>query len=369
MRANWVEAQSGRSGTRAAWRPPSRGCWPPPAASLDRRGRRRQGVPMPPFPRIASGIDPLVRLLALAIVLASVVPVTGAYRPIAEAASNGAIFVLFLLNGLRLPRAEVLRGMRHMRFLAPLALWCFGAMSLAGWALAQAGSALLLPPTVALGLLFLGALPSTVQSATAYTSLAGGNVAVSVVAAAVINILGVFLSAPLFSALAGSEAAAFDLDALERIMLILLLPFLIGQLAQGKAGHLIRDHRRLATWMDRLAIAIAVYVAFSGAVEQGLWRMVGLSDWAALLLLVGLFLALGFGGAWLLGGALRLERGDRIAFLFSGAQKSIALGAPLASVLFPPAIAGLLLLPVLTYHLLQLVISAPLASRLAALPR
>jgi sodium/bile acid cotransporter 7 len=327
---------------------------------------------MPPLPRIAGGIDPLVRLLATAIVLASLLPVTGPYRPVAEAVSNGAIFVLFLLNGLRLPRAEVLRGMRHMRFLGPLALWCFGAMSLAGWALAQAGAALLLPPTVALGLLFLGALPSTVQSATAYTSLAGGNVAVSVVAAAFLNVLGVFLSAPLFSLLAGSGAAAFDWGALERIGLILLLPFVLGQLAQGKAGHLIREHRLLATWMDRLAIAIAVYVAFSGAVEQGLWQLVSLTDWTVLLLLVGVFLAVGFGGAWLLGRVLRLEPGDRIAFLFSGAQKSIALGAPLAAVLFPPAVAGLLLLPVLTYHLLQLVISAPLATRLnrlAALPR
>ena len=324
---------------------------------------------MPPLHRIASGIDPLVRLLGLAILLASVLPVTGAYRPIAQGISNGAVFLLFLLNGLRLPRAEVLRGMRHMRFLAPLALWCFGAMSLAGWCLSRMGDALLLPPTVALGLLFLGALPSTVQSATAYSSLAGGNVAASVVAAAVLNVLGVFLSAPLFSLLAGSEAAPFDWGSRERIALILLLPFALGQIAQGKAGQLVRDHRRLATWMDRTAIAIAVYVAFSGAVQQGLWQLVGPRDWAALLLLVAVFLALGFGAAWLLGGALRLERGDRIAFLFAGAQKSIALGAPLAAVLFPPAVAGLLLLPVLTYHLLQLVISAPLANRLAARPR
>ena len=317
-----------------------------------------------PLARLVGGIDPLVRLLALAIVLASLLPVTGPYRPIAEGISNGAIFVLFLLNGLRLPRAEVLRGMRHMRFLAPLALWCFGAMTLGGWALAQAGTALLLPPTVALGLLFLGALPSTVQSATAYTSLAGGNVAVSVVAAAFLNILGVFLSAPLFSLLAGSEAAAFDWAALERIALILLLPFVLGQLAQGWAGHWVRDHRLLAIWMDRTAIAIAVYVAFSAAVGQGLWQLVGLDDWAALMLLIGLFLGFGFGGAWWLGGALGLGREDRIAFLFAGAQKSIALGAPLASVLYPPAIAGLLLLPVLIYHLLQLVLSAPLATRL-----
>src|SRR3990170_6476006 len=176
--------------------------------------------------RIVRGIDPLVRLLALAIVLATVVPVTAEYRPAAQTVSNGAIFLLFLLNGLRLPRAEVLRGLRHGRLLLPLALWCFIAMGLAGWTLAKAGEALLLPPHVALGLLFLGILPSTVQSATAYSSLAGGNVAVSVVAAAILNILGVFLSAPLFSLLAGSEAAVFDLGALERIPLILLLPFL-----------------------------------------------------------------------------------------------------------------------------------------------
>ena len=322
--------------------------------------------------RMVSGFDPLVRLLALAVLLASLLPVTAEYRPIAQAVSNGAVFLLFLLNGLRLPRADVLRGIGHARFLLPLALWCFGAMALAGAVLAKTGGALMLPPTVALGFLFLGALPSTVQSATAYSSLAGGNVAASVVAAAFLNILGVFLSAPLFSLLAGSEAAPFDLAALERIALILLLPFVLGQIAQGKAGHLVRDHKRLATWMDRLAIAIAVYVAFSGAVEQGLWQLVGLADWLSLLLLVGAFLAVGFSGAWLLGGALRLAREDRIALLFAGGQKSIALGAPLASVLFPPAVAGLLLLPVLIYHLLQLVLSAPLASRLsrpAALPR
>ena len=315
--------------------------------------------------RLAGSVDPLVRLLALAIVLASFLPVTAEYRPAAQAVSNAAVFLLFLLNGLRLPRAEVLRGIAHMRLLLPLALWCFGAMTLGGWALAKAGSELLLPPVVALGFLFLGALPSTVQSATAYSSLGGGNVAVSVVAAAFLNILGVFLTAPLFSLLAGNAAASFDIGALERVAAILLLPFVIGQVAQGRVGHLVREHRRLATWMDRLSIAIAVYVAFSGAVEQGLWHQVGPLDWLSLIALVSLFLVFGFGGAWLLGGAIGLRRDDRIAFLFAGAQKSIALGAPLASVLFPPAIAGLLLLPVLTYHLLQLVLSAPLATRLA----
>ena len=318
-------------------------------------------------PAMFARIDPLVRLLLLAIVLASVVPVTAEWRTLAQGVSNGAVFLLFLLNGLRLPRADVIRGIGHVRFLAPLVLWCFGAMALAGWGLSLALSGWL-PPLVALGFLYLGTLPSTVQSATAYTSLAGGNVANSVVAAALLNILGVFLTAPLFSALAGSEGAPFDLAALQKVALILLLPFVLGQLVQNRFGHFVRDHRTLATWMDRTAIAIAVYVAFSGAVEEGLWDRVDAGEWGVLLAGVVALLALAFAGAWLLGGVLALGRGERIAFLFSGAQKSIAMGAPLAAVLFPPGTAGLVLLPVLVYHLLQLVLSAPIASRLARLP-
>ena len=69
-------------------------------------------------------------------------------------------------------------------------------------------------------------------------------------------------------------------------------------------------------------------------------------------------------GAWLLSGVLRLDRANRITMLFAGAQKSIAMGAPLAAVLFAPQAAGIVLLPILLYHLVQLVFAAPLAARL-----
>jgi len=314
--------------------------------------------------RLLTVFDPMVRLLLLAILLASVLPVTGEGRGIAQGVSNAAVFLLFFLNGLRLPRSEVLSGLGNLRMLLPLALWCFGGMALAGWGLSLAGAAIL-PPLVALGFLYLGILPSTVQSATAYCSLAHGNVAASVVAAALLNILGVFVSAPLFAVLAGSAGPGLDLAALGKIGLTLLLPFALGQQLQGVAGRFVRENRRLVTWLDRFAIATAVYVAFSGAVEQGVWGRIDVPAWAGLLGLVGIFLAIGFAGAWLLGGLLSLQRGDRIATLFSGGQKSIAMGAPLAVVLFPAEQAGLVLLPLITYHLLQMVVSAPLASRLA----
>ncbi len=311
-----------------------------------------------------SKIDPLVRLLLAAIALAILLPVSGAAREAAQFVSNAAVFLLFLLNGLRLPRHEVVAGLGNHRLLVPLVGWVFGAMAAAGWLLWQAGAGWM-PGLIALGFLYLGCLPSTVQSATAYSSIAGGNVASSVVAAALLNILGVFITAPLFSALAGSGAAAFNSDGLVKVITILLVPFVIGQVLQGWLGDWVKDHRTLVGWMDRSSIAIAVYVAFSGAVAQRFWTQVDAAGWVALALGCALLLALGHIGPWLLGKALGLSRPDRITMLFAGAQKSIAMGAPLATVLFPPAAAGVILLPILLYHLAQLVIAAPLAARLS----
>jgi len=308
--------------------------------------------------------DPLVRLLIAAIVLATVLPVTGSARDVVSLIASAAIFLLFLLNGLRLPRREVAAGLANVRLLLPLVLWVFGAMVLVGLGFAR----LLdnsLPPMVALGFLFLGCLPSTVQSAAAYTSIARGNVAASVVGAAVTNVLGVFLTAPLFTALAGSGSAGVDGTAFLKVAGLLLLPFAIGQLVQGWAGQWVREHRSLATWMDRSSIAIAVYVAFSGAVTAGLWSLLSLHDWGILAASTALFLVFGFGGAGWLGRAAGLDQATRITLLFGGGQKSIAMGAPLATVLFAPQAAGMILVPPLAYHLAQLVISAPIAARLA----
>ena len=305
----------------------------------------------------------MVRLIAGAVVLALVLPVSAGWRDLAQFVSNAMVFLLFFLNGLRLPRHEVIAGMTNHRLLWPLVLWCFGAMTLAGWMVWQAGSGWM-PPLLAVGFLYLGCLPSTVQSATAYSSLAGGNVASSVVAAALLNLLGVFITAPLFSWLAGGQGGGLHADGLIKVVAVLLLPFVLGQIGQGWLGGWVKGHRQLATWFDRASIAIAVYVAFSGAVQQRFWTRFDLTGWGWLAGGTLLLLAFGHLGAWLLGGVLRLDRPDRITMLYAGSQKSIAMGAPLASVLFAPAAAGIILLPILLYHLAQLVLAAPIAARL-----
>ena len=309
--------------------------------------------------------DPMLRLLLLAMVLAALLPATGQWRGVAQMAANAGIFALFLANGMRIPRAEIASGIANWRFFLPLALWMFGAMSLVGLGLSHGGQAMV-PPLVAIGFLYLGVLPTTVQSSTSYSSLAHGNVALSVIAAASMSILGVFISVPIFLALGGSGEGMVGSDALIKIILILILPFAIGQILQRRTATFIARQKARIVWLDRFVIAFAVYVAFSGAVEQGIWERIDAAEWAATLALVAIFLVVGHAGAWLASGALSLARQDRVAFLFAGAQKSAAIGAPLATVLFEPAAAGFIVLPLLLYHFFQLVLAAPLATRLAA---
>lgn len=307
--------------------------------------------------------DRFVPILLATMVAASVAPVRGPAVPLAQALSTGAIILLFFLNGVRLPRSEVVHGIRNWRLQGAAFAFCFGAMAMLGLA-ARALATPFLPEMLALGFLFLGILPSTVQSATAATSQAGGNLAASVVAAALLNLVGVVASPLLFAALAGS-AGAVSTDAVMRIIAILLLPFAAGQLAQARLRPAVLAHRGAVTFLDRSAIAIAVYVAFSAAVVAGIWDLLDASDVALVCAITTLLLAFAFYGAWGLGGALALDRPDRITLLFSAAQKSIAVGAPLAATLFPPAIAGMVLFPILVYHMAQLILSAWIAPVLA----
>lgn len=307
--------------------------------------------------------DRFVPVLLATILLASLLPVRGAAVPIAQGVSTAAIIFLFFLNGVRLPRDEVLHGIRNWKLQGSALAFCFGVMALLGLG-TQFATAPFLPATLALGFLFLGILPSTVQSATAASSLAGGNVAASVVAAALLNLIGVAASPLLFAALAGAEGEIRG-EALLRIVSILLLPFIAGQLVQRWLRPWVLANRGLATFMDRTAIAIAVYVAFSAAVVAGIWGLLDGREIGIVFAAVAMLLALSFGGAWALGGLLKLARPDRITLLFSGAQKSIAVGAPLAATLFPPATAGMVLVPILVYHMAQLILSAWIAPGLA----
>lgn len=309
--------------------------------------------------------DRFVLLLMATILAAALLPVTGQAAVFAGHAVSVAIFLLFFLHGLRLPRAEVVIAMRNWRLQGVMFGFVFVFMPILGLAAASAQGGLL-PEGLVVGLLFLGILPSTVQSAISYSSLAGGNVAASVMASALLNLAGIFMTPLLVALLIGAGGgAAIGSDTVLRILAILLLPFALGQLAQGWLGAWAGRNKALLSVLDRIAIVLAVYVAFSSAVAGGQMQALDWGVLGTLTAIICVMMAIAIAAAWALGGVIALPRADRISLLFAGSQKSIATGAPLAAILFAGPQAGLAILPALIYHQIQLIIAAPIASRLA----
>ena len=311
--------------------------------------------------------DRFVLLLLGAVLLGWLLPVSGQGLSIAQTASFISIFALFFLHGLRLPRQEVVKAARSWKLQGAMLVFSFVAMPLAGLALAW-GAGWMLPAALATGLVYCAMLPSTVQSAISYSSMAGGNVAASVVGAALSNLSGIILTPALVALVLGAASGVtIGGDTIIRIATMLLLPFALGQIAQGWLGGWALRQRAMLSFFDRLVILIAVYVAFAGAVNAGSLTALDLGTMATLGVLLGLLLAFAFAGAWLFGGVLGLGRAERISLVFAGAQKSIATGAPMAAILFGSS-AGLIVLPAIIYHMAQLLLSAPLAARLAREP-
>ncbi len=308
--------------------------------------------------------DKFIWLLSGAVLLATLMPVQGSAKDIAGIVFNAGIFTVFLLHGIRLERHEVRSGLRNIRLQGTIFIWVFGVMLAIGLSLSKLVDQVL-PADVALGFLFLGVLPSTVQSATSYCAIAKGNVAASVVASAFINLVGVFLSPLLFALLASAAGVEITSDTVIKLAAILVLPFGLGQAFQKWLRPWVMQHKDLTSWIDRGAIALAVYVSFSAAIIAGMWSRVSGVEFVWLAAALLLWLGLAFGGTWLLGGVMGFARGDRKTLLFSGAQKSVAIGAPLAAIIFVPERAGLVILPLIFYHLAQLFLSAPVAVRLA----
>jgi solute carrier family 10 (sodium/bile acid cotransporter), member 7 len=309
--------------------------------------------------------DRFVLMLLGAVLLGWLLPVSGAGLPVAQNIAFAGIFALFFLHGLKLPREEVRSAARGWRLQGAMLAFTFGAMPLAGLAVSKLAG-IWLPPLLAAGLLYCAILPSTVQSAISYASLGRGNVAASVVGAALSNLIGIIATPALFALLLGGVAGGgLGSDVVVKIMTMLLLPFALGQVAQRWLGAWAAKGKRLLSFFDRGVILLAVYVAFSSAASSGALARVKGVDLIGLLVASLLLLAFAFAAAWVLGRAMKLNRADRVTLLFAGAHKSLATGAPMAALLFPPEIAGVMILPAIFYHQLQLIVSAPLAARLA----
>jgi sodium/bile acid cotransporter 7 len=312
-------------------------------------------------------IDPFIIALLIAAALGLVLPAHGMAGTIVNILKTAAIAFLFFLQGVRLERAAVISGMTHWRLQLLTLASTFVLFPILGLALNFAVPGFL-SDSLWLGMLFLCTLPSTVQSSIAFTSIARGNVPAAVCAATASNLLGIAITPLLVAAVLRRHSDISPLEQVQEIVLQLLVPFIAGQVVSRWLRPWARRNSALLSITDRGSIVLVVYAAFSAAMLAGAWSALKPIELAKILLISAVLLAIVLLFTRFASRGLGFSKPDEIAVVFCGSKKSLVSGVPMANVLFPPAVVGLVILPIMIFHQLQLMVCAMLARRYAERP-
>lgn len=310
--------------------------------------------------------DGFTLALIATVVLASLLPCEGRAAVAFDAIAIIGIALLFFLHGARLSREAIVAGMTNWRLHVLVLVSTFVLFPLLGLALKPL-AAFVLTPTLYLGVLFLCCLPSTVQSSIAFTAIAHGNVPAAVCSASASNLIGVFLTPLLVALLLATHGdSGSSLHAIGDIVLQLLLPFVLGHLLRPWIGASVARWRGVLAYTDRGTVLLIVYVAFSASVVEGLWQQVPIEALFSTFIIVVLLLTVVLTLTTWASRRLGFARVDEIAAVFCGSKKSLASGVPMAKILFAgnPAL-GMIVLPVMLFHQVQLMACAVLAQRYA----
>jgi sodium/bile acid cotransporter 7 len=313
---------------------------------------------------ILSRVDRFLVTILLTVGFAAVLPARGETAVASGWLTDSAIALLFFMHGARLSPEAAFQGARQWQlhtvvFLSTFAL--FPLLAVTAHRLAPG----FLPAPLWAGVILLAALPSTVQASIAFTSVARGNVAAALCSASASSLLGIFLTPLIAGFLLTSHGAEISARSVLTIVVQLLLPFMAGQLSRPWLGALVARNPRALKCVDYGSIVLIVYTAFSHGVADGIWHQVDAIDLVKVALvdvalLAAVMTILTFGSR-----RLGFVRADEITIVFCGSKKSLASGLPIATVLFAGHV-GLIIIPVMVFHQVQLMVCASLARHYAA---
>ncbi|SKB58682.1 bile acid:sodium symporter family protein [Dyadobacter psychrophilus] len=320
-----------------------------------------------------AGLDGFMLALLAMIFLAWLWPYPGMKEspvPLSDI-SSVAVSIIFFFYGLRLSPEKLGAGLVNWKLHVMVHLSTFilfPLLALAFRPLFNSDDS----QTLWLAIFFLTALPSTVSSSVIMVSIAKGNVPAAIFNASISSLIGVFIT-PLWMGLvmdASSGQASqghFDLlSVVGKLSLQVLLPVCAGIALNKRWGHFAEQHKKYIRYFDQSSILLIVYTSFCESFGEHLFSSLGLKE--IVFLGIGM-LTLFFGIYFLLtfiSNLLHFNHEDRVTAVFCGSKKSLVQGAVMSKVLFPGAQAGLMLLPIMIYHALQLIAASIIAQRMAA---
>ena len=303
----------------------------------------------------------ILALLA-AILLAWLLPQGPELLPLKQITDIGISFI-FLFYGLKLSPSQFRTGFLNYRvhILVQLTTFLiFPLLALLFLPFFEEGTS----SQLWLALFFLAALPSTVSSSIVMVSLAKGNLPTAIFNASLSGLIGIVLT-PLWMSLFLDSSSELQFgEVLYKLFLQIILPLIIGLLLQKYLGEFARRYSRQLGLFDKSIILLIVYSSFSSSFSSDLFETVSLQDFLKLLALILVLFGIVYFGLGIICRLLGFSIEDSITTRFCGTKKSLVHGSVMVKIIFGNSSnLGLLLLPIMIYHIFQLLAIAVFAER------
>jgi sodium/bile acid cotransporter 7 len=318
-----------------------------------------------------AGFDGFMLGLLLMMLLAYIYPPFGTEQgplPLEEITHYG-VSLIFFFYGLRLSPGKLRAGLSNWRLHIVIHLTTFVLFPLlvltAYRLFSNAENQLLW-----LGIFYVAILPSTVSSSVVMVSIAGGNIPAAIFNASISSLIGVFITPMWLSLFLTTGENGYNIwPVIGKLTVQVILPVVAGMLLHFRLGAFAETHRQKLKYFDQSVILLIVYTSFCESFARELFKGYSALDivWLATAM-IGLFLLI-YGLVYLISQFLGFGRPDRITALFCGSKKSLVQGTVMSKVLFRDAnTVGIILLPIMLYHALQLIAASIIAQAMARHP-
>ncbi len=311
------------------------------------------------------GLNTFFFLMIGAIFLAWLYPPIGvAGSPLHLPAIAGfGVSVIFFFYGAKLSPESLLHGLKKWRLHLVVQLSTFVLFPLTIMA-ARSLFSDYFSTTLGIGIFYLAALPSTVSSSVVMVSIARGNIAAAIFNASISSILGIFITPLWMSSVLAKSQPGFDIThTILQLCFQVLLPVVAGLLLHHKLAHWLSGYKNTLRSFDQLIILLIVYTSFCESFSGDQFKSFSISEIIILgAMMLTLFLVV-FALMNQISVWMGFKREERITVIFCGSKKSLVQGVVMGKVLFTdPAILGVVLLPLMLYHALQLMAGSTIAN-------
>jgi solute carrier family 10 (sodium/bile acid cotransporter), member 7 len=313
-----------------------------------------------------AGLDGFMLALLSMILLAWLWPAPGMRDspvPLSEI-STYTVCIVFFFYGLRLSPEKLKAGLVNWRLHVMVHVSTFILFPMIALAIKPLfGKS---EEVLWLAIFFLTSLPSTVSSSVVMVSIAKGNIPAAIFNASISSLIGVFITPIWMGFVMETGTGDFDLlSVVGKLALQVLLPVFSGIFLNSRWGHFAEANKKYIRYFDQFSILLIVYTSFCESFGEHLFSSLGLKEIVFLGVgMLGLFFAIYFLLTFI-SRILHFGREDKITAVFCGSKKSLVQGAVMSKVLFPGPQAGIMLLPIMVYHALQLIAASIIAQRLA----